>query len=101
MMGAKVFLKIESAFQTQGVVILVVVIMMSKTVLPEQKRGLGPEEQRSSRLCKEDPDQANGAHAKRRGGGGRGRGGVVPQVLPIGYRNYINNINIFSYILAI
>lgn len=25
----------------------------------------------------------------------------TPQVLPMEYRNYINNINIFSYILAI
>lgn len=41
MMGTKVFLKIESALQIRGVVILVVIIIRSRTALPEQKRGPG------------------------------------------------------------
>ena len=45
--GANVFPKIESALPRQGVVILVVIIIiMSKTVLPEGKRGPGPRESR-------------------------------------------------------
>lgn len=48
-MGAKVFLKIESALQIQGVVILAVIIIMSRTVLPEQKKR-GPEARRAEKF---------------------------------------------------
>lgn len=46
MKGTKVFLKIESALQMNGAVILVVIIIMSKTVLPEQNGGPGTQKSR-------------------------------------------------------
>lgn len=39
--GTKVFLKIKSALQKQSVVILVISVVMSETVLPEQEGGPG------------------------------------------------------------
>lgn len=53
------FLKIESALQMQGVVTSVVIIIVSRTVWPGQKRDLGPRgAENLQRLHKADLDQA-------------------------------------------
>lgn len=138
----EVFLKIESALQMDGAVIVVVITVRSKTVLPEQNGGPGTQKSREvtdfARKTWTEPTRARvgvGCVRQLWGRSGVGHRSLhdllpatfcpaqwepqfasqtafpqrdgfwqntqSPQVLPMEYRNYINNINIFSYILAI
>lgn len=70
--GAIVFLKIESALQMQDVVIPVTIIIMSKAVLPEQKKGPGTQKSREVTASQGRPGWSPLGLVQKVGGGGAG-----------------------------